>query len=138
MHRLLPLALLLTAACSGKDSDDSGAAGDATFARVNDEVLANGCALSTCHAAGSDGAVESGLTLSDSDASANYAAIVNATGASGKTLVVPNDPDGSFLVTKVTGAQESGEGDPMPPPFGLDAEKAALVVAWVEAGAENN
>lgn len=133
MKRLLPFALVLVTACSGT-SDDSGT-DEVTFTKLYDEVFSD-CAV--CHGPGQEDAAESGLTIHADDKDATYAAMVDATAASGRVLVAPGDIDGSYLVTKVLGEQDAGDGSPMPPPFGLDAASAAMVVAWVEAGAPNN
>jgi hypothetical protein len=59
---------------------------------------------------------------------------VPAEDQAGAVRVVPGDPDGSYLVQKLAAA-EGIAGDPMPPPEGLDAERLALVRAWIAAGA---
>lgn len=64
--------------------------------------------------------------------------MVNRMGTFGKTIVVPGDPDASFLVEKLESMQPSG-GQPMPlrPPRLTEAEQA-LVRAWVAQGAQEN
>lgn len=129
--RFLPMVLLL-AACGGKEDT---APTVPTFTEVRDEVFLVSCALSSCHGGGTGG-----LTLDKDDPDAAYDALVNATGDSGLTLVVPGDVDGSYLIQKLRDA-DGIEGDPMPPPFGLetaDPDAMARVIAWVEAGAPND
>jgi hypothetical protein len=60
-----------------------------------------------------------------------------------KRRVKPGDPDGSFLVQKLTDTQGADEGAPMPrgeairwqPP---DPAKLAILKCWIAAGAQNN
>lgn len=131
---LLPLAL----ACGDKDGDSAGDGGsadggadggatDASWASV-ETALGQSCAFSSCH-----GGYES-PNLSQGNA---WAAIVGveSQGMPGSILVVPGDPDASYLVAKCEGA-EGIEGDPMPK--GYDAwepDKIALLRAWIAAGA---
>lgn len=140
MRELLALGAIIgaLAACGGKG--DTGT-DEVTFTQVRDDVLLKSCGLSTCHKPNADPALwasESELVMDPDDPDAIYDAIVNATAATGKTLIVPNDVDGSFLITKSKAEQEPTEGDPMPPPFGLPAEDIDLLVAWVNAGAPND
>lgn len=138
--RLLPLFVFLCACGSGK-SDDSGTtdAGPATFTEVRDDILLMDCAIAGgCHLPGDDGDVDGGLAWDPSAPDAVYDTIVNATATTGLVLVTPGDIDNSFLITKITAEQGTDQGDPMPPPFGLSAEKTARIVSWVEDGAPNN
>lgn len=66
-----------------------------------------------------------------------HAALVSVTSAAyGVTLVAPGDPDGSLLVRKMEGVEAVTEGGVMPPD-GLLPEAAAVVRAWVAAGASD-
>jgi hypothetical protein len=52
----------------------------------------------------------------------------------GTFLVIPGDPDGSYLVQKMRG--DSGiDGDPMPPTAGATDAQIDVVVDWIAAGA---
>jgi hypothetical protein len=54
----------------------------------------------------------------------------------GKKRVVPGDPSRSFLMDKITGAMEFGEGDPMPQnEERLSPDEIALIRRWIQAGA---
>jgi predicted CxxxxCH...CXXCH cytochrome family protein len=78
-----------------------------------------------------------GLTQGGVELSADpVAALVGVESSAypGRTLVVPGQPDVSFLVAKVAGA-EGDDGDPMPPPAGLGVEDVDLVTTWVRDGA---
>lgn len=123
----LPLLALLLA-CDAGDADTGGEA--ATLARVQEEVFDASCAFSTCHGASSPAG---GLDLRPGSA---HASLVDAPASTGDTLVVPGDPDASYLAVKCTPGSMV-EGDPMPVgQDGLDADRLALLRGWIEAGAE--
>ncbi|MEQ1507146.1 MAG: hypothetical protein ABMB14_33265 [Myxococcota bacterium] len=119
----------IAAGCGG-DAGSSTATGDApTFAEIRDEILVPSCGFSSCHGSGTGD-----LTISaDGDV---YAALVDvpSVGSPGETLVVPGDPDASYLVAKLEGAAGI-EGDPMPAPSGLDPAEVDRIRAWIAAGA---
>lgn len=129
---LLPLllaALPLGLSCGDKDADDSGSDdGTAvTWAQV-ETALANSCAFSSCHG---------GQQFPDLGAGKSHAAIVGVASeqAAGMTLVVPGDPDQSYLLWKIEGAAGIEE-EGMPKGSGSwDPDSIALVRAWIEAGA---
>lgn len=118
---IFTLALL---ACAGGEPATEAP----TFADVQSEVLA-GCAFSSCHGSGTGG-----LTLDGT--SADHGRLVDAESAAapGETLVIPGDPDGSYLVKKLEGA-DGIVGDPMPQSAPLADDKLQLVRDWIEAGA---
>jgi hypothetical protein len=107
-------------------------AGAVTFTEVEAEVLGPSCAFSSCHGAGAGE-----LTL---DGQADHARLVDvaAVAAPGEVLVIPGDPDGSYLIAKLEG-HAGIVGEPMPPPAGgLDPEMIELVRSWIEAGAADD
>ena len=127
-------ALIGLGACAGK-ADDTGSAADASadvaddWASAQGEVLFPSCGFGACHGAGAGGLVIDG---SDGD----HARLVGAaaTGAAGQTLVVPGDPGASYLLQKMRGS--SGiSGEVMPPGGALEADKVAIIEAWIRAGA---
>jgi hypothetical protein len=107
----------------------------ATFAEIQQAILAPRCAIVTCH----DDASESGdLNLTDDDA---YAALVNvppdieAAATAGLLRVDDFDPDNSFLLIKLTGPP-LGQGSRMPLTGDpLSAEDIQLIRDWITAGA---
>lgn len=129
----LALALLLSA-CGAKgddsaaaDADDADVADD--WATAQGEVLFPSCGFGACHGAGAGGLLIDG---GDGD----HARLVGAaaTGAAGQTLVVPGDPAASYLLQKMRGS--SGiSGEVMPPGGALEADKVAIIEAWIRAGA---
>ena len=136
--RMWPFVLILTA-CGSKSDDSAAPSGPATFTEVRDEILLKSCALAGgCHLPGEEGDTDGELPWDPNNPDAVYATLVNATAATGKVLVTPGDVNNSFLVVKITGEQGADEGDPMPPPFGLNAETAARIVSWIEDGAPDN
>jgi hypothetical protein len=134
--RTLPVLMLL--ACGGSDDNTTDSAGGVpalTFTEIRDDVLLGTCAISGCHGTGSGG-----LTLDPAAPEAVYDALVNATGDAGFTLVVPGDPDGSYLVQKLEGAAGIS-GGPMPVPTPLsetDPDVVAGIRAWIASGAPND
>ena len=104
----------------------------ATFTEVFDEIFSQSCAFSTCHG-GSAGAP----FLTDSEAA--YTSLVGAesTDKEGAILVIPGDPDNSYLVQKME--DDSGiEGDAMPPSSPLGTDVIERVRSWIEDGAQEN
>lgn len=122
-----PVALALVACDAGEV--DSAEPEGATLARVQAEVFDASCAFSTCHGAASPAG---GLDLRPENA---HAALVNVPASTGDVLVVPGDPDASYLVAKVTPGAEI-EGEPMPVgQDGLDDERLELLRGWIADGA---
>lgn len=85
----------------------------------------------SCHGAAALG----GLDLSG-DAHAALVGVAAATDPS-LTLVVAGDADASFLIRKLTGDLQAGEGGVMPPGAGLDADSIDVVRTWVADGASD-
>jgi hypothetical protein len=111
---------------SGDGEQDSGP-GEPTFTRVHEEVLQLSCAFSSCH-----GGTASPLDLRDGDA---HAAMVGvAASVDGEVLVIPFDPDGSYVVKKVENAGGI-DGDPMPPSSVISDQQLALLRDWISLGA---
>jgi hypothetical protein len=108
-----------------------GAKEDPSFTNVRDEVLLPSCGFSTCHGSGTGG-----LSLDEAGA---YDALVDvdSSGSPGNTLVIPGDPDNSYLVRKLEGGPDI-VGDQMPPGGELDADRLQLLRDWIEAGAPND
>jgi hypothetical protein len=110
-----------------------------TFSEIQDRVLTPSCAFSTCHKGVS---AAGGLNL---EAPA-YEAMVNVASSQNpaKSQVAPGDPAGSYLLDKMVGEDQrtggalpAGVGMPLTG-FPIDAERVALVRAWIEAGALND
>lgn len=117
-------SLILMVACGGKEAP-------ATFTRVNEEVLVVSCGFSTCHGSGTGG-----LTL-DGDGSYDALVDVESVAAPGEILVIPGDPDNSYLVRKLEAAADI-VGTEMPPGGILDEASLTLVRDWIAAGALND
>jgi hypothetical protein len=116
--------------------------GPATFTTVQDDVFTKSCAFSTCH-----GGRAGDLKLTEGE---SYAALVNVTPAgvnstnpeypadvdvSDEILVIPGDPDNSYLIKKLEGAPDIN-GSPMPEGSqGFDEDKVELVRSWIANGA---
>jgi hypothetical protein len=151
---LLPLLTVLIAACGGKDeapadaggadggadtapvdsggADTGGDTGDApappaTWAEVK-PTLMNSCGFSSCHGSAAGGLfIWNALEPTD---------LINepATGLPGGVLVVPGDPDSSYLYLKMIGA-EGIDGTVMPPGGMLDEESREIIRSWIASGA---
>ena len=151
---LLPLLTVLIAACGGKDeapadgggadggadtapvdsggADTGGDTGDApappaTWAEVK-PTLMNSCGFSSCHGSAAGGLfIWNALEPTD---------LINepATGLPGGVLVVPGDPDRSYLYLKMIGA-EGIDGTVMPPGGMLDEESREINRSWIASGA---
>jgi sugar lactone lactonase YvrE/mono/diheme cytochrome c family protein len=138
----LPAVPLALSACgSGRTVSQGGGGGGsnppaetASLARIQSEIFTPHCA--GCHLPEGSGP----MPLNEVDAT--YAALVNVDPANsyarraGKKLVAPGDPSKSFLLHKVTGQMEYGEGDRMPQGGGnLSAAQVDMIRRWIQAGA---
>jgi len=137
------LLAALTATACGADTDETDAvpAEAPTLNAVFSQVIEPRCTFSSCH---STPTVAAKLDLTRENM---CNALVNTSSClfPRRMLVVPNDPDASFLMHKLTGAAltEVPDGNcssssNLPMPFGgstLPADEIALVRAWIAAGA---
>ena len=112
-------------------------AATATLAQIQQQIFTPYCA--SCHCPG--GSAPMSLT----DAATSYAALVgddptNSTARqAGEKRVMAGNPSRSFLLNKLTGQMEFGEGDLMPQNSSpLSAAEIALVRNWIQAGAPAN
>lgn len=121
--RLLLLAAALSA-CAGEPSEFS-------LARVQADVFDPSCAFSSCHGS-ADG--EGALDLREGKA---YASLVDvpSIASAGSILVVPGDPDASYLVAKCTPDAAIVDGRMPSDTEGLDADRLALLRSWIAEGA---
>lgn len=133
---LVLVAASLAAACgTRKDlpfAPDTGVPDpDATFARVQQEILRPSCAVAGCH---TGAAPASGLDLSAGHA---YASLVRAPAVESPSLarIAPGDPERSYLVKKVRGDGDiSGGRMPLGGPY-LSPTEIRLLTDWVRRGA---
>ena len=104
----------------------------ATFSEVYEEILFLSCGFGSCHG-GSAGAPYL------NDAQEAYDSLVNAesNAKDGAVLVIPGDPDNSYLIQKMEGAPGI-EGDEMPPSSSLEPETIERVRSWIADGARQN
>jgi hypothetical protein len=104
-------------------------------------IIAPNCAVSGCHDAITK---EHGMDLSTAEGI--YAGFVNQRGLDhcrNTTLprVVPGNPNGSYVMTKITATMKACElWDPMPPPPKqlLTAEQIESIRSWILAGARRD
>jgi hypothetical protein len=118
---------LLLAGCA----DGGAAPGEATFTAVRDEILVPSCGFSSCH-----GTATGELLI---DATGTWEALVDVPSAAapGEVLVVPGDPDGSYLVKKLEGAPGIA-GLRMPQGGQLDDADLELIREWIARGAADD
>lgn len=130
--RFAPLLLLL--ACHGSIKDDTGGGGGGDDTGVTGDgfcavqsVLNDNCTI--CH----DNSTPSGDLDLENDP---WTRLVSGTSQyAGQTLVIPGDPDNSFLWIKLQGTQDTSEGDPMPPSGTMGAAELDAVYTWILDGA---
>lgn len=147
-HRALFAALFLTAAlgagCDEKLSDVTGPTPglEPTFSSIQAQIFdqtdaAGRQACITCHT-DQGRAPASGLNLRDGAAYANLIGAASR-GKPGAVLVVPGDPDNSYLVQKLEGAPGIA-GERMPRTGGpyLTAGQMTVVRRWIQQGARND
>jgi len=132
-------------ACHGTSSlDDGSRAKPASFAKDVAPILVSTCAFSSCHGVKSE---TNGLFLPKEPGQMRKELLAASSRArSGVKFVVPNAPDQSFLVTKITNAtfcapecehEACGErmprgGDP------LSDDQVAAIQAWIASGANDD
>lgn len=136
---LIVVAILLTACGELNTSTSPGLGGGdpidptATFTRVQNEIFTPTCASLGCH---DPLGQQSQMILTSGRA---YAMIVNVPSVEMPNLsrIRPNDPAGSYLYRKITGAGITGDRMPqtLPP---LSDEKIRLVRDWIRRGAPND
>jgi hypothetical protein len=140
---VLPLTALL-AGCDEKLSDLTGPTPNLqpNFASIQREIFNSGDssgrpACTQCHIAGG-AAAGTGLFLTEG---ASYAALVGRPSRlrPGETLVIPGDPDNSYLVRKLEGGPDIN-GLRMPRTSGpfLTQGQMLVIRRWIKEGAAND
>lgn len=128
------LFALALAACGGEDTP----AVQPTLTNVQAQIFDVSCTFSACHAGA---AAQAGLDLTGPV----HAKLLRAsTEDPARQLVVAGSPDTSFLMDKVLGRNlpTTPVGQTMstimPPGSMLEAERIALLRAWIAAGAQDD
>jgi hypothetical protein len=135
---------LVSASCDEKLSDITGPTPslNPTFSSINQNILSSNdsagrSACTLCHAGPTPAG---GLNLSTDP----YSALVNrpSTRRPGEILVIPGDPESSYLYKKLVFATGSPQitGNQMPrngPPY-LTEGQIEVIERWIELGAKNN
>jgi hypothetical protein len=142
---LVSAVSLSSAGCDEKLSDLTGPTPslEPTFSSIVNDIFgspdsAGRVACVSCHTAGAPAFVATGLDLRPETA---YDALVGRPSRlkSGATLVIPGDPDNSYLVQKLEGAAGI-VGLRMPrngPPY-LTEGQMLVIRFWIQSGAPNN
>ncbi|TNF25578.1 MAG: hypothetical protein EP329_22870 [Deltaproteobacteria bacterium] len=141
----LALALALvaapTAGCDSAPAEGDSCELEPSLSALQSGYFAAGCTFSGCHDART---AKGGLDLASPGLHARLVDIAvqdDNAAARGKRLVVAGDPDASFIVQKVEGAQESDEGSLMPE--GADEPispecRIATLREWIANGANDD
>ncbi len=126
----LVLALGLSVVLIACGDEAPSEAGPPTLAVVENQVFSKSCAIGTsCHTTG----IQAGALDLDSP---SFDKIVNVTSPTlpDRKLVVPGDPDASYLFEKTAEAQPA-LGQPMPlGSFPIEPERLQLLHDWIAAG----
>lgn len=111
-------------------TSSAGYSSESTLVYIQDSVFTPSCAMPGCHGGSSP---ILGLRLEESysfDNLVNQASVQIPT----MQLVIPGDPDNSYLVQKLDGTAASGQTMPLNQPV-LSQDLLSAVRIWVEAGA---
>jgi hypothetical protein len=143
MKLVVALALALTAA--GCDEPLASLAGPTpdlkpTFASVQAQIFestdnAGRRACTTCHT-NIGRSPAAGLNLTHDVAYANLVSAAS-TRKSGATLVVPGNPDASYIVHKIEGTSDTGARMPLGGPYLTDGQ-IIILKRWIAEGAPRN
>ncbi len=105
-----------------------------TLDQIQAVVFSPSCATAGCHTGPAGNILPTGLDLTNANAS--FVSLVNAMSmqSMGETLVIPGDPDNSYLIQKLEG---NGLGNVMPPPprATLPPATIAVIRQWITDGA---
>ncbi|MFP6665323.1 MAG: hypothetical protein VCC00_14100 [Deltaproteobacteria bacterium] len=129
----LVLALAL-AGCAGDGPD--GAAPGGEYAAIQAQVFNTSCVTGACH---SSGTRAGDLSLEEGESYAELVGVLAsnpAAAARGLLRVTPSEVGSSFLIAKLNGMLDAGEGSLMPlgaPP--LSPDELAMIEIWIENGA---
>jgi hypothetical protein len=138
---VLPL-IVVSAGCDENLADVLGPTDlEPTLSSIQREIFNSGDsngrpACIQCHNA-ANAAVAAGLILTNG---VSYQNLVNrpSTGRAGAVRVIPNDPDGSYLIQKIEGAPGiAGDRMPQGGPY-LTAAQISVIRQWIAQGAQNN
>ena len=108
---------------------------DPTLESLSENYFSKSCNFGSCHGAGKAGGLD--LTGDAHAALVNVPAVFAGAAANGKILVIPGDPDNSYLVQKIEGP-DPGEGGIMPlgASTPMDPEcRIKMVRQWIAEGA---
>ena len=130
---LLAAALLTLAACGGGSGDNAPPAGlQPTLASIQDNVFTVTCAVSSCH---SGAGAPYGLQLDRGFSAGNLISVPSGQ-APNLIRVVPFDPDASFLIQKLQGADGLlGERMPAGGRAPLTTATINVIRQWIQDGA---
>jgi hypothetical protein len=130
----LMLSLLVAGLAPGAGCGESEAPAPIPphLSSIETEIFAHNCAFSSCHGAG---APEQGMSL----VAPTYAALDGVPSTEVPTMVriAPGDPDGSYLLQKISSGAPL-DGVRMPPDQPLAPHKIEAIRLWIASGAQND
>jgi len=145
LRTLFALLTVSMIACGAPEPSDNGGGGGgggtADAGMTEDAGGSTATTICDVHAAGTFSACtgchgnQGGLTIDNSSPQGLYDSLINNTGATGATLVTPEDRDGSYLWQRVTG---SGMSDIMPPNGKLPDALLEPLGQWIADGATSD
>ena len=106
-----------------------------TLDEIQAAVFTPNCATVGCHTGPAGNVLPTGLDLSNADASLASLVNIMSSQAAGETLVIPGDPDASYLVQKIEGRAAVGNRMPPPPRNALDTATIDAIRQWITDGA---
>jgi hypothetical protein len=126
------LAAGLVAASAGCGGGETAEAIPPRLSAIETEIFAHNCTLSSCHGAVSP---QEGMSL----VAPTHATLtsVPSTEVPGMVRIAPGDPDGSYLLQKISSATPI-DGVRMPPDQPLPDSKIEAIRLWIAAGAQDD
>lgn len=98
-------------------------------------ILTARCAVAGCHIGAT---AKEGLNLSAGNAYAELVNVATKQCGGARTLVIPNNPNESYLVDKVRGVDLCGTSKRMPPSISLSTADIQTISDWICGGALEN
>jgi len=135
VNRTITLLSLLVAGlvpAAGCEEGDASEPIPPHLTSIESAIFARNCTFSSCHGGGSP---EQGMSL----VSPTYATLTSVPSTEVPTMmrIAPGDPDGSYLLQKISSATPL-DGVRMPPNQPLAANKIEAIRGWIAAGAPND
>ena len=128
----LPLLVAGLLAAGGCGAGDAPEPIPPRLSAIETEIFARNCTFSSCHGAASP---QEGMSL----VSPSHAALSGVPSTEVPTMmrIAPGDPDGSYLLQKISSPTPQ-DGVRMPPDQPLPPHKIDAIRLWIAAGAQDD